>query len=109
MVGASWEGCVVENLIAAATEADSMIQAYFYRSSGGAEIDLLLAWPDGRLWAIEIKRSLTPKLERGFHAACADLMPERRLVVYAGKERYRLAEDIEAMPFPLLAETLRAA
>lgn len=50
---------------------------------------------------------LAPKLERGFHAACADLTPERRLVVYPGSERYRLAEDIEAIPLPLLAEALR--
>lgn len=104
VVGASWEGFVVENLLA---NADAMVQPYFYRSSGGAEIDLLLAWPEGRLWAIEIKRSLTPKLERGFHAACADLKPERRFVVYPGSERYRLAEDIEAVPLPLLAQTLR--
>ena len=104
VVGASWECFVVENLIA---NADTMTQPYFYRSSGGAEIDLLLAWPDGRLWAIEIKRSLTPKLERGFHAACADLKPERRFVVYPGSERYRLAEDIEAMPLPMLAKMLR--
>lgn len=107
VVGASWEGFVVENLLTNANAADAMVQAYFYRSNGGAEIDLLLAWPDGRLWAIEVKRSLTPKLERGFHAACADLKPERRFVVYPGSERYRLAEDIEAMPLPLLAETLR--
>ncbi len=104
VVGASWECFVIENLIA---NADGMMQPYFYRSSGGAEIDLLLAWPDGRLWAIEIKRSLTPKLERGFHAACADLKPERRFVVYPGSERYRLAEDIEAMPLPVLAKMLR--
>ena len=104
VLGASWECFVVENLIA---NADTMAQPYFYRSSGGAEIDLLLAWPDGRLWAIEIKRSLTPKLERGFHAACADLKPERRFVVYPGSERYRLAEDIEAMPLPVLAKMLR--
>lgn len=105
VVGASWEGFVVENLLA---NSGPLLQPFFYRSSGGAEIDLLLAWPEGRLWAIEIKRSLAPKLERGFHAACADLKPERRFVVYPGKERYRLAEDIEAMPLPLLAETLRA-
>lgn len=104
VVGASWEGFVVENLLA---NAAPLAQPYFYRSSGGAEIDLLLAWPEGRLWAIEIKRSLAPKLERGFHAACADLQPERRFVVYPGSERYRLAEDIEAMPLPLLAKTLR--
>ncbi|OIP11620.1 MAG: ATPase [Betaproteobacteria bacterium CG2_30_68_42] len=104
VVGASWEGFVIENLLA---NADPLAQAHFYRSSGGAEIDLLFSWPDGRCWAIEVKRSLTPKPERGFHSACADLKPERRFVVYPGNERYRLAEDIEALPLPRLAELVR--
>jgi hypothetical protein len=49
------------------------LSSRIYRSSGGAEIDLLLTWPTGTMWAIEIKRSLTPKVERGFHAACTEL------------------------------------
>ncbi|MCK9618830.1 MAG: ATP-binding protein [Lentimicrobiaceae bacterium] len=104
VVGQSWECFVIENLLACAPEG---VQGHFYRSSAGAEIDLLLAWPDGKLWAIEIKRSLTPKLERGFHAACADLNPARKLVVYPGDESFRLAEDIEAMS-PLSAAMLVA-
>jgi predicted AAA+ superfamily ATPase len=104
VVGASWEGHVIENLLASAPDN---VQPYFYRSSGGAEIDLLLAWPDETLWAIEIKRSLTPKLERGYHAACADLSPARRFVVYPGAERYRMAADIEAISVNALAEELR--
>jgi len=103
VVGQSWECFVVENLIAVAPEG---VDAYFYRTGGGAEIDLLLVWPDGRKWAIEIKRSLSPKVERGFHAACADLMPERKFVVYPGAERYPLAADIEALPLVTLAEQL---
>ena len=105
VVGASWEGFVIENLLGC---ADPAAQPFFYRSSGGAEIDLLLAWPDGRLWAVEIKRSLAPKIERGFHAACADLKPEKRWVVYPGTERYRLAPDVEALPLATLARELRA-
>jgi hypothetical protein len=62
-----------------------------------------LAWPDGSLWAIEVKRSLTPKLERGFYAACADLNPTKKFVVYPGSERYRLAPDIEAISLAALA------
>jgi predicted AAA+ superfamily ATPase len=105
VVGQSWECFVIENLLACAPEG---VQGHFYRSSGGAEIDLLLAWPNGELWAIEIKRSLAPKLERGFHAACADLRPARKLVVYPGDETYRLAPDIEAMN-PVSAALLLAA
>jgi hypothetical protein len=70
-------------------------------------VDLLLVWPGGGLWAIEIKRSLTPKLERGFHAACADLKPERKYVVYSGRERYPMGGDIEAIPLRELAELVR--
>ena len=72
-------------------------------------IDLLLSWPDGSLWAIEIKRSLSPKLERGFHAACADLAPNRKFVVYPGSERYRLAADIEVISLEDIATELVAA
>lgn len=104
VVGLSWECFVIENLL---TAAHRDVQGYFYRTSGGAEIDLLLAWPDGRLWAIEIKRSLTPKLERGFHAACADLNPVRKFVVYPGMERYRMTEDVEAISLGELAGELR--
>lgn len=106
VVGQSWECFVIENLlVCAATKA----QGYFYRTSGGAEIDLLLSWPDGSLWAIEIKRSLGPKLERGFHAACADLAPARKFVVYPGAERCRLAPDIEAISLKDMAAELVAA
>jgi predicted AAA+ superfamily ATPase len=94
VVGQSWECFVIENLLACAPDG---VRGHFYRSSSGAEIDLLLAWPNGELWAIEIKRSLAPRLERGFHSACADLKPARKLVIYPGAETYRLAEDIEAM------------
>jgi predicted AAA+ superfamily ATPase len=105
IVGASWEGFVVENLLACAQPG---VEGFFYRSAGGAEIDLILARPDGRLWAIEIKRSLTPKVERGFHAACADLKPERKLVVYPGLETYPLNDGIEAMPLLKLTAQLAA-
>lgn len=107
VVGLSWECFVIENLLGAAQgSGKGDVQAYFYRTGGGAEIDLLLAWPDASLWAIEIKRSLAPKVERGFHAACADLDPARKFVVYPGNESYRLAQDIEAISLAGLANKI---
>lgn len=103
VVGASWEGFVIENLLAC---APSTVQAYFYRTSGGAEIDLLLAWPGGALWAIEIKRSLAPKVERGFHAACDDLAPARKLVVYPGQDSFPLGHEVHAVPLLALCQEL---
>ena len=99
VLGASWEGFCIENLLCC---APANVQGYFYRTSAGAEIDLLLVWPGGELWAIEIKRSLTPKLERGFHIACADLAPSRKLVVYPGQETFPLHADIQAVPLAAL-------
>ncbi len=95
VVGASWEAFVIEQLLAA---APNQVQGYFYRTSGGAEIDLLLVWPDNTKWAIEIKRSLSPTLERGFHAACADLEPQVRFVVYPGSTAYPVRDDVTATP-----------
>lgn len=105
VVGKSWECFVIESLL---VHAGDQVQGYFYRTSGGAEIDLLLAWPDGGLWAVKIKRSLNPKVERGFHAACEDLAPVRKFVVYPGQERYRIANDIEAISLRDLAEMVAA-
>jgi hypothetical protein len=104
VLGASWEGFVIENLLSVAPDG---LTGYYYRTSGGAEIDLLLVLPDGRRWAVEVKRSLKPQPERGFHSACADLAPTRRFIVYPGKERYPLTADIEAVPLPDLAAELR--
>lgn len=94
VVGQSWEGFVIENILGSVSDD---VQAYFYRTAGGGEVDLLLFWPNGNLWAVEIKRSVTPKLERGFHSACKDLNPSRKYVVYPGSERYRMALDVEAI------------
>lgn len=94
VAGASWEGLVIENAIGAAGER---AEPSFYRTSGGAEIDLILSWRDGREWAIEVKRSAAPKLERGMRSALEDLQPERSFIVYPGSERYRLGPKTEAI------------
>jgi hypothetical protein len=104
VVGQSWEGFVVENLIGAAPDGT---EANFYRTSAGAEIDLVLTLPDRQLWAIEVKRNSAPRIERGFHFACADLKPTRRFVVYPGIERFPLGEDTEAIGLVGLAQLLQ--
>ncbi len=78
----------------------------YYRTSGGAEIDLLLELPGGERWAIEVKRSRVAKPARGFYEACEDLKPARRLVVHAGIERYPISQDVEAIGVRELAATL---
>jgi predicted AAA+ superfamily ATPase len=98
VAGESWEGFVFETMIAAAPEGT---QANFHRTAVGAEIDLLLTLPGGALWAIEVKRSLAPTLERGFYQACSDLTPQRRIAIQPGSECYPLREGIEVMPLQI--------
>lgn len=105
VVGASWEAFVIETLITAAPRGT---EAHFYRTATGNEIDLVLTLPGGKLWAVEIKRSSAPKVERGFHLACADLDPAQRFVVYPGNERYPLGDDVHAISLPGLAGMLAA-
>jgi predicted AAA+ superfamily ATPase len=106
VAGATWEGMAIESLIAAAPGGT---EAHFFRTAAGAEIDLLLKRPGRRKpWAIEVKRGLAPKIERGFHLACETIRPERRLVVYGGVERFPLAEAVEAVSLGDLCEELSA-
>lgn len=107
VAGGSWEGLAIESLIAAAPDGT---QAWFFRSAAGAEIDLLLELPGQRgSWAIEIKRGLAPRVERGFHSACETVRPRQRRVVYGGTERFPLADGAEAVSLPGLCEELAAA
>jgi predicted AAA+ superfamily ATPase len=106
VIGQTWESYVIETLIAAAPDS---IEAHFYRTATGNEIDLLLTLPGGKLWAIEIKRSSAPKVERGFHLACADLKPDKRFVVYSGNERFPLDADTVAIGLPELGRMLQTA
>ena len=104
VAGQTWESFVIETLIGAAPDGT---EAHFYRTSNGAEIDLLLRLPNGELWAIEVKRSSAPKMERGFHSACADLNPQQRFIVYAGTERFPLDDTTDAIGVAALAKALR--
>jgi predicted AAA+ superfamily ATPase len=105
VVGASWEGFAIENLLAAAPDNT---RASFYRTAAGAEIDLVLEIPKHGLWAIEIKRGIAARPERGFHMACEDVQPSRRFVVNGGQDRYPLSADLEAISLHGLASELAA-
>jgi predicted AAA+ superfamily ATPase len=103
IAGASWEGFVLEQLIAARPDAD----ASFYRTSHGAEADLVLQFRDGEAWVIEIKRSSAPTVSKGFHSAAADVGASRKLLVAPVQHAYRMRDDVEVMS-PLQAAELLA-
>lgn len=104
IAGQSWEGYVVENLLSCAPDG---VDAAFYRTAAGAEVDLVLRWPADETWLVEVRRSLAPKLERGFRSAWTDVGPERGFVVYPGHDRYRLDNNVDALNLrDLAAEVL---
>lgn len=103
VVGASWEGFVIENLLINAPEGT---REHYFRSSGGAEVDLILELPGGDLWAIEVKRSTAPTPSRGFYEACDDLNPAKRFIVYSGSDRYPVRDGVEVVSLKDLAQDL---
>ena len=106
VVGASWEGFVIENILSVVPDT---VIANFYRTSGGAEVDLVLSFPRKEVWAIEIKRSLSPHVEKGFYYACEDVNATKRFVVYPGIDRFPLSPNIEVISLiEMMKEVKRA-
>jgi predicted AAA+ superfamily ATPase len=105
VIGGSWEGFVIEQL---AGLLPRPINFGFYRTTGGAEIDFVLEPKPGQLWAIEIKRSTTPVVSRGFHQACTDLKAARKIVAYPGDESFPLKDGIEVLPIRELMKDLES-
>ena len=105
VAGASWEGFVIESLLAV---VPNHTKASFYRTATGVEIDLVLEFGGKQgTWAIEIKRGMTAKLERGNHVALNDIQPKKAFVVYPGKDRYMKDHGIEAISLDEMAEELQ--
>lgn len=94
VVGASWEGFVLESII---SNLSSKWLYSYYRTSSQAEIDLVLEGPKKEVLAVEIKRSSAPKVAKGFHLASEDIKATKKYVIYPGQERFQLAGDTEVV------------
>jgi predicted AAA+ superfamily ATPase len=96
VVGSSWEGLLIENILNA---LPSTARPTFYRTSAGAEIDLVIEFNAKQRWALEVKRSLgSPAPSKGFYIGCADIKATRQIVLYPGDERFRLDAQTDVMP-----------
>lgn len=95
VLGKSWEGFVIENIVSV---LPSRARPYYYRTVGGAEIDLVIEFGAGEKWAVEIKRGASLALKRGFYEACADIKPEKTFVIYGGTDSFPLENGITALP-----------
>ncbi|ALQ49965.1 ATP-binding protein [Nitrosomonas ureae] len=104
VVGKSWEGFVIENI---ASVLPPRVRVYYYRTAGGAEIDLVLEFGVNERWAIEIKKGASFSLGRGFHEACEDIRPQKKFVIYAGKDKFPLPHEITAIALYDFMEILK--
>ncbi len=95
VLGASWEGLIIENIVAA---APARAVPFFYRTSAGAEIDLVLELAPGRLAAFEIKRGAPTGEQRArFAQACDDIDAAHRFMVFQGAEGFPMARAIQGV------------
>lgn len=108
IAGASWEGFVLEQLVDA-VDATTSNPGWYYRTSGGAELDLLLDLQARGRWAIEIKRASAPQVSRGFHVAAGDVGATRRIVVHGGDTSYPMRGEVDALSLADAVAQLRAA
>ena len=92
--GKSWEGFVIENIISVLPPG---AEAFYYRTAGGAEIDLLIQFNGKEFWAIEIKRSAFASPARGFYEACADINPACKFIVHAEEDTFPMKNNIQAI------------
>lgn len=102
-LGASWEGLVLEEVLARVSERD----VFFWSTHAGAEIDFIWRRAN-RLIGIEAKWADAPKMTKSMHIALADLRLSALYVAYPGPRRYRLAPRVEVLPIGDLATVLPA-
>lgn len=94
-LGASWEGFALECVCGSIQKANS--QFYFWRVHSGSELDLY--WQHGgHNWGIEFKYADAPKISRSMKTVIRDLALSHLWVVYPGRQTYRLADNVTALP-----------
>ncbi len=105
VAGKSWEGFVIENLLSIAPKR---ALPFFYESSSKAEIDLIFELSPQHRIAIEVKRSLTPTLSKGFYNACDALDIKQGYIVYPGQGRFPYAKNIEVLSLQEMMEMIKS-
>ena len=105
ILGKSWEGFVIENIHSVLPRR---AETYFYRTAAGAEIDLIIKLPSSRIWAVEIKYGVAPKISKHFNQACDDAGATEKFVVYGGDDEFSIRNEITVLSLPRLMQKLEA-
>ena len=100
-IGASWEGYVIEQIM---REAPEFSDFYYYRTQNGAEVDLLMVTPNGKMVCIEIKFSAAPSISKGFYQSVEDLNPNFKYVITPSGECFDRADGLRICPLTIFLE-----
>ena len=92
LIGASWEGYVIEQIYRCLEYRTWNF--YYYRTQVGAEVDLVLISPSGKMTCIEIKSSNNPALSKGFYQSVADLKPHFQYIITPSSEKLINTEGV---------------
>jgi uncharacterized protein len=105
VIGASWEGFVIENLLSVLPTGAT---AWYYRTAAGAEIDLIVEWNNRKKYAIEIKRSLAPTVSKGFYQGCQDIAATKSFIIYPGEESFPTMHHALVVSLPEIMRIISA-
>ena len=106
VLGKSWEGFVIENI---ASILPNRVEVYYYRTSSGAEIDLILKISSRDLWAVEIKYGSAPKIKPGFHQASEDIGATEKFIVYGGDDEFPIEKNTTVISLSKLMRKLESS
>jgi hypothetical protein len=102
MGGAIFETAVLMEIIKTIIHRGQEPQVYFWRTSAGAEVDIVVA-EGGRLIPLEVKLSATPRpaMARNLTSFQKDLQDHAApgYIVHSGEVRLPLAPEVTALPF----------
>lgn len=105
VLGKSWEGFVVENIHSVLPRR---AETYFYRTTAGAEIDLVIKMPSSEIWAVEIKHGTAPKLGKHYSQTCRDVGATRKYVVYGGDDEFPIGDDVNVISLHKLMSKIQS-
>ena len=105
VLGKSWEGFAVENIHSVLPRR---AETYFYRTSAGAEIDLVIKMPTSEVWAVEIKYGVAPKLGKHYSQTCDDVGATKKYVLYGGDEEFPVGDDVIVISLPKLMDKIHS-
>jgi predicted AAA+ superfamily ATPase len=103
LCGASWEGYCIEQIM---SRLPNGATASHYRTHAGAEVDLVIEHADGRIVAVEIKRTLSPKVTPGLIESMASVGSKQGFIVIPDGGPYPLAPTVTAIGLRKFLEAL---